>query len=285
MFGDSDARNVLYSIYSNVNNKDQYESNIKDGINIIKSILNNIDASQSMSDEQIRKLVIELAGLKKQFDDLGWTLVTNAYTWHAEFPGVGRVAGETDMIGIDRDGKIHIIDFKTSKYSFAETRGVSSLLTDRFKSELNKLTIDDIKNNTPAARKVVNNINKQADGGYGAELDVVDGKIVVVRKDSGFFYQTNKTFGQVQTPFENYTNQQTVYQMLIQTELGLSVESLEILPYVVSYSYDVTNNGFNIYDLSVSNFVNGAPLRLMLPISTEMQRLYTTQPNTVNEAW
>lgn len=285
MFGDSDARNVLHSIYSNVNNKDQYESNIKDGINIIKSILNNIGASQSMSDEQIRKLVVELAGLKKQFDDLGWTLITNAYTWHAEFPGVGRVAGETDMLGVDQDGKIHIIDFKTSKYSFAETRGVSSILTDRFKSELNKLTIDDVKNNTPAARKVVNNINKQADGGYGAELDVVDGKIVVVRKDSGFFYQTNKTFGQVQTPFENYTNQQTVYQMLIQTELGLSVESLEILPYVVHYSYDVTNDGFNIYDLSVSNFVNGAPLRLMLPISTEMQRLYTTQPDTVNEAW
>lgn len=285
MFGDSDARNVLHSIYSNVNNKDQYESNIKDGINIIKSILNNIGASQSMSDEQVRKLVIELAGLKKQFDDLGWTLITNAYTWHAEFPGVGRVAGETDMIGVDQDGKIHIIDFKTSKYSFAETRGVSSLLTDRFKSELNKLTIDDVKNNTPVARKVINNINKQADGGYGAELDVVDGKIVVVRKDSGFFYQTNKTFGQVQTPFENYTNQQTVYQMLIQTELGLSVESLEILPYVVNYSYDVTNNSFNIYDLSVSNFVNGAPLRLMLPISTEMQRLYTTQPDTVNEAW
>lgn len=285
MFGDHNARNVLHNIYSNVNNKDQYESNIKDGVDIIKSILNNIGASQSMSDEQIRKLVIELAGLKKQFDDLGWMLITNAYTWHAEFPGVGRVAGETDMIGVDQDGKIHIIDFKTSKYSFAETRGVSSLLTDRFKSELNKLTIDDVKNNTPAARKVINNINKQADGGYGAELDIVDGKIVVVRKDSGFFYQTNKTFGQVQTPFENYTNQQTVYQMLIQTELGLSVESLEILPYVVNYSYDVTNNSFNIYDLSVSNFVNGAPLRLMLPISTEMQRLYTTQPDTVNEAW
>lgn len=285
MFGHIEGMRALDYINMHADNKDQYEQDVEYGIGVVKSILNNIGASQSMSDEQIRNLVIELAGLLKQFDDLGWTLITNAYTWHAEFPGVGRVAGETDMIGIDRDGKIHIIDFKTSKYSFAETRGVSSLLTDRFKSELNKLTIDDVKNNTPAARKVVNNINKQADGGYGAELDVVDGKIVVVRKDSGFFYQTNKTFGQVQTPFENYTNQQTVYQMLIQTELGLSVESLEILPYVVSYSYDVTNNGFNIYDLSVSNFVNGAPLRLMLPISTEMQRLYTTQPDTVNEAW
>lgn len=285
MFGHIEGMRALDYINMHADNKDQYEQDVEYGIGVVKSILNNIGASQSMSDKQIRNLVIELAGLLKQFDDLGWTLITNAYTWHAKFPGVGRVAGETDMIGIDRDGKIHIIDFKTSKYSFAETRGVSSLLTDRFKSELNKLTIDDVKNNTPAARKVVDNINKQADGGYGAELDVVDGKIVVVRKDSGFFYQTNKTFGQVQTPFENYTNQQTVYQMLIQTELGLSVESLEILPYVVSYSYDVTNNGFNIYDLSVSNFVNGAPLRLMLPISTEMQRLYTTQPDTVNEAW
>lgn len=285
MFGHFEGVEALEYITMQSDTKDQYEQNVKYAIDIVKSVLNDIGASQSMSDEQIRNLVIELAGILKQFTDLGWILNTNAYTWHTEFPGVGRVAGETDMIGIDRDGKIHIIDFKTSKYSFAETRGVSSLLTDRFKSELNKLTIDDVKNNTPAARKVVNNINKQADGGYGAELDVVDGKIVVVRKDSGFFYQTNKTYGQVQTPFENYTNQQTVYQMLIQTELGLSVESLEILPYVVSYSYDVTNNGFNIYDLSVSNFVNGAPLRLMLPISTEMQRLYTTQPNTVNEAW
>lgn len=285
MFGHFEGMEALEYITMLSDNKDEYEQNVKYAIDIVKSVLNDIGASQAMSDEQVRNLVIELAGLLKQFTDLGWILNTNAYTWHAEFPGVGRVAGETDMIGVDQDGKIHIIDFKTSKYSFAETRGVSSVLTDRFKSELNKLTIDDVKNNTPAARKVINSINKQADGGYGAELDVVDGKIVVIRKDSGFFYQTNKMFGQVQTPFENYTNQQTVYQMLIQTELGLSVESLEILPYVVHYSYDVTNTSFNIYDLSVSNFVNGAPLRLMLPISTEMQRLYTTQPNTVNEAW
>ena len=73
--------------------------------------------------------------------------------------------------------------------------------------------------------------------------------------------------------------------MLIQAELGLSVESLEILPYVVEYRWDETNDGYKIYNLSVSNFVNGAPLRLMLPISTEMQQLYTTQPDTVNEAW
>lgn len=285
MFGHFESVEALEYITMHFDNKDEYEQNVKHAIDIVKSVLDDIGASQAMSDEQVRNLVIELAGLLKQFTDLGWQLNTNAYTWHAEFPGVGRVAGETDMIGVDQDGKIHIIDFKTSMHPFAKTRGVNSTITGQFESELSKLTADDVKNNTPAALNVLKSIRDVADGRFGVELDVVDGKVVVVCEYSGFFYLANKIRGQVQSPFENYTNQQTVYQMLIQTELGLSVESLEILPYVVHYEYQVTNDGYNIYDLSVSNFVNGTPLRLMLPISTEMQRLYTTQPDTVNEAW
>lgn len=285
MFGHFEGMEALEYITMLSDNKDEYEQNVKYAIDIVKSVLDDIGASQAMSDEQVRNLVIELAGLLKQFTDLGWQLNTNAYTWHAEFPGVGRVAGETDMIGVDQDGKIHIIDFKTSMHPFVKTRGVNSTITGQFESELSKLTADDVKNNTPAALNVLKSIRDVADGRFGVELDVVDGKVVVVCEYSGFFYLANKIRGQVQSPFENYTNQQTVYQMLIQTELGLSVESLEILPYVVHYEYQVTNDGYNIYDLSVSNFVNGAPLRLMLPISTEMQRLYTTQPDTVNEAW
>lgn len=285
MFGHFEGVEALEYITMHSDTKDKYEQNVKYAINIVKSILNDIDASQVMSDEQIRNLVIELAGILKQFTDLGLVLNTNAYTWHAEFPGVGRVAGETDMIGIDQDGKIHIIDFKTSRFQFAKTRGRNSTIARDFKSELDKLTVDDVKNNTDAARSVLNSIRKAANNQYGVELDVVDGEIVVIAEYSGFFYQANQKYGQKQSPFENYTNQQTVYQMLIQAELGLSVESLEILPYVVKYEWDDTNDGYNIYNLSVSNFVNGAPLRLMLPISTEMQRLYTTQPDTVNEAW
>lgn len=285
MFGHFEGVEALEYISMHSDTKDKYEQDVKYAIDIVKSVLNDIGASQVISDEQIRDLVIELAGILKQFTDLGWVLNTNAYTWHAEFPGVGRVAGETDMIGIDQDGKIHIIDFKTSRLQFAKTRGRNSTIAQDFKSELDKLTVDDVKNNTDAARSVLNSIRKAANNQYGVELDVVDGEIVVIAEYSGFFYQANQKFGQIQSPFENYTNQQTVYQMLIQAELGLSVESLEILPYVVKYGWDETNDGYKIYNLSVSNFVNGAPLRLMLPISTEMQRLYTTQPDTVNEAW
>lgn len=285
MFGHFEGAEALEYITMHSDTKDKYEQNVKYAIDIVKSVLNDIGASQVISDEQIRDLVIELAGILKQFTDLGLVLNTNAYTWHAEFPGVGRVAGETDMIGIDQDGKIHIIDFKTSRLQFAKTRGRNSTIERNFKSELDKLTVDDVKNNTDAARSVLNSIRKVANNQYGVELDVVDGEIVVIAEYSGFFYQANQKYGQKQSPFENYTNQQTVYQMLIQAELGLSVESLEILPYVVKYEWNETNDGYNIYNLSVSNFVNGAPLRLMLPISTEMQQLYTTQPDTVNEAW
>jgi len=49
---------------------------------------------------------------------LGWKLSTLPFTWRAKFNELGWVAGQTDMIGVDKEGKIHIIDFKTSKYTF-----------------------------------------------------------------------------------------------------------------------------------------------------------------------
>ncbi len=100
------------------------------------------------------------------------------------------------MIGIDRDCKIHIIDFKTSRYQFAKTRGRNSTIARDFKSELDKLTVDDVKNNTPAARSVLNSIRKAANNKYGVELDVIDDEIVVIAEYSGFFYQANQNPGQ-----------------------------------------------------------------------------------------
>ena len=49
---------------------------------------------------------------------LGWKLIALPITWRADFKNTGWVAGETDMIGVDKDGNMHIIDFKTSVNSF-----------------------------------------------------------------------------------------------------------------------------------------------------------------------
>jgi len=51
-------------------------------------------------------------------ETLGWKLSTIPFTIRAQFDNIGWVAGQTDMIGVDKNGRIHIIDFKTSKYTF-----------------------------------------------------------------------------------------------------------------------------------------------------------------------
>lgn len=75
-----------------------------------------------MSDETFEKLVKQLKETKRHFEeDLGWVLDTTPHVWHTTLKSGQNVAGETDMISIDKDGKIHILDFKTTKMDLEET--------------------------------------------------------------------------------------------------------------------------------------------------------------------
>ena len=73
-----------------------------------------------MPQKYFDQLIKDLTKQKKVYEDRGWVLFTDPIAWRAIVDGQ-RIAGETDMIGIDKEGKIHIIDFKTSKYSFELT--------------------------------------------------------------------------------------------------------------------------------------------------------------------
>lgn len=73
-----------------------------------------------MPQKYFDQLIKDLTKQKKIYEDRGWVLFTDPIAWRAIVDGQ-RIAGETDMIGIDKEGKIHIIDFKTSKYSFELT--------------------------------------------------------------------------------------------------------------------------------------------------------------------
>jgi ATP-dependent exoDNAse (exonuclease V) beta subunit len=66
------------------------------------------------SKEAFENTINDLYKLAKQYRDLGWALSTDKIVWYSKFAS-GYVAGETDMIAVDRDGNIHIIDFKTAK--------------------------------------------------------------------------------------------------------------------------------------------------------------------------
>lgn len=74
----------------------------------------------------VKNLVLDVLRQLKSFHDLGWVVQSEKLTLYGEFKGVGRVAGEPDLIAIDQDGGIHMIDIKTSTKSFYDGEGYSS---------------------------------------------------------------------------------------------------------------------------------------------------------------
>lgn len=95
--------------------------------------------SDHMSSDTFKKLLKQLNALKAIYDALGWKLCTDpvVFTYQAFDKTLGRnvnVAGETDMIAVDKQGNYHIIDFKTSYKSFDTFIGNDGQLINLFES-------------------------------------------------------------------------------------------------------------------------------------------------------
>ncbi|MBR2213439.1 MAG: hypothetical protein IJ889_03270 [Eubacterium sp.] len=81
--------------------------NESDGRTYRELYRNNFDSFAS--------LIRQLQGQYEYYTNtLGWKLSTLPFTVRSEFKDLGWVAGQTDVIGVDTNGKVHIIDFKTS---------------------------------------------------------------------------------------------------------------------------------------------------------------------------
>lgn len=78
----------------------------------------------------VKNLVSDVLRQLKSFHDSGWVVQSEKLTLYGEFNGVGRVAGEPDLVAIDQDGGIHMIDIKTSTKSFYDGEGYSSRYVD-----------------------------------------------------------------------------------------------------------------------------------------------------------
>nr|DAR56590.1 MAG TPA: Mitochondrial genome maintenance exonuclease 1, DNA complex, DNA exonuclease [Crassvirales sp.] len=70
-----------------------------------------------MTDAIFKDTVKEFEKIQAEFVKRGWVVDTTPYTWYFTAPNGQRVAGETDLIAIDKDGNIHVLDFKTTKNS------------------------------------------------------------------------------------------------------------------------------------------------------------------------
>jgi len=92
-----------------------------------------------MTEEVFNKIVEDLKKQKAFLDKMGYVTITDPLFWHCELfdknkQSQGFVAGETDMVAVDKDGHIVIIDFKSSKHSWvADKNGYIEALDLRYK--------------------------------------------------------------------------------------------------------------------------------------------------------
>lgn len=187
--------------------------------------------------------------LQNQYDyytkTLGWKLSTLPFTWKAKFNELGWVAGQTDMIGVDKEGKVHIIDFKTSKYTFWNAYPPNIQLTSTYQSDLGILTEDDFYTDSGRlSRKARNVLRAIKDDNKNAKIDLEwqNGRAVVVNKIRPFVSLPNAQYGQQLSSYEDYSNQLTAYAEMLKAE-GFDVASIEILPIKVQYDYQFTEAG------------------------------------------
>lgn len=160
-----------------------------------------------MSDAVFSSVISQLNKLNEQFTAMGWIVDTTPYTWRGTTKDGVKIAGETDVIAIDRNGNIHILDFKTTKNS------------TRFK-----------------LRNLLRGINKVT--GEVTWTPVVDN----YKAKEGEVVQRGYTFvldehpgGATRSYAAQYGMQLNAYKHMIQNSLGLQVKSLQIIPITIDY--------------------------------------------------
>ena len=207
---------------------------------------------------------------------LGWKLIALPIKWHSKFVNTGWIAGETDLVGVDQNGDIHIIDFKTSKYTFGHDKAINMQLSQEHQDSLSKLTRNDffitkngeeVERISKNAREVLRSI-KDDSGTNTITIGWSDSinQAQIYDKIWPFVNTPNERFGQVLSAYQDYSDQQTAYAMMImQAETGSNVRSIEILGYKCSYDYDASTPR-KIYSINLEG-------RIMLPFSSNMTNI------------
>lgn len=209
---------------------------------------------------------------------LGWELRALPFKWRANFSDIGWVAGETDLVGVDKRGDIHLIDFKTSRRTFQTERIANMQLTKDYFSDLRILHEEDFVNGrlSKKARNVLRAIKDDTKtNSISIQWEPSLNSAVIVDKQRSFTSTPNTSFGQVISAYEDYSNQQTAYARMIQLETQGTVASVEIMPSYCNYDYEFRT----IYSVELEP-------RLMLTFSKKMldilDNVSNTESNTIS---
>lgn len=190
-----------------------------------------------MSDEVFKSVIDQLKNLDQRFKQLKWSVYTEELTWYGQMSNGTRFAGTTDLIAVDQQGRIHVLDFKTTSNA------------TRFDIKYQK-------------RGVIRDIDGTIIDDHGW-ITVADKSEIQPEDEwritSSFLEETaTKDHGQTignRTYAAQYARQLAAYRYLIQQELG-AVASLEIIPFYVGYKTDTNGRLTSIYEVYMYDPVN-----------------------------
>lgn len=133
----------------------------------------------NMSENAFIDLITTLNRIKSNMEQMGERFLADNIVLFQKYPDGTRVAGEVDILSIDKDGNFRIYDVKTSRYSFYD-------FTDRYGHKVNYFT-------TPSAT-------------------------------------------QRMSAKDYYTLQLSAYKNLFESQYGVPVTKLAVMPFVLSYN-------------------------------------------------
>lgn len=140
--------------------------------------VSKIERPSNMSENAFVDLITTLNKIKSNMEQMGERFLADNIVLFQKYPDGTRVAGEVDILSVDKDGNFRIYDVKTSRYSFYE-------FTDRYGHKVNYF-------NTPSATQRM----------------------------------SSKDY---------YTLQLSAYKNLFESQYGVPVIKLAVMPFVLSY--------------------------------------------------
>ena len=143
--------------------------------------VSKITKPSNMSDKAFVDLLARLNEIKTNIQQSGERFLTDNIVLYQKYPDGTRVAGEVDILAVDKNGNFKIYDVKTSRYSFYEFK-------DRYGHKVN--------------------------------------------------YFTNPSGTQRISTKDYYTLQLSAYKNLFESQYGVPVTDLAIMPFVLGYSKD-----------------------------------------------
>lgn len=141
--------------------------------------ISKIARPSNMSENAFIDLITTLNRIKSNMEQMGERFLADNIVLFQKYPDGTRVAGEVDILSIDKDGNFRIYDVKTSRYSFYD-------FTDRYGHKVNYFT-------TPSAT-------------------------------------------QRMSAKDYYTLQLSAYKNLFESQYGVPVTKLAVIPFVLSYN-------------------------------------------------